>query len=103
MVQNFEFLISYFIDSPIFGTSWSKTSSAHFPYIIYVAGATVPPENGAAPPESELRGHSGGHFSTTGAPQTAERGVLDSPRGGASAMPIGVSVGALKGVVSILA
>ena len=59
--------------------------------------------HGAAPPESELRGHSGGHFSTTGAPQTAERGVLDSPRGGASAMPIGVSVGALKGVVSILA
>ena len=56
-----------------------------------------------APPEVELRGHSGGHFSTTGAPQTAVRGVLDSPRGGASAMPKGVSVGALKGVVSILA
>ena len=46
---------------------------------------------GAVPPEAELRGHSGGHSSTTGAPQTAVRGVLDSPRGGASAMPIGVS------------
>ena len=52
---------------------------------------------GAVPPEAELRGHSGGHFSTTGAPQTAVRGVLDSPRGGASAMPIRVSGGCLKG------
>ena len=83
MVQNFQ------CPFPIHNNIWRRRygSSGH----------------GAAPPESELRGHSGGHFSTTGAPQTAVRGVLDSPRGGASAMPIGVSVGALKGVVSILA
>ena len=57
---------------------------------------------GAVPPEAELRGHSGGHFSTTGAPQTAVRGVLDSPRGGASAMPMGALGEALLGAIPIL-
>ena len=57
---------------------------------------------GAVPPEAALQGRGGGHFSTTAAPRTAVRGILDSPGGGASAVPMGALGEALLGVIPIL-
>ena len=79
-----------------------NTSGAHSPYIKHGARRHGSAGRGAVPPEAALRGRGGGHFSTTAAPRTAVRGILDSPGGGASAVPMGALGEALLGVIPIL-
>ena len=97
------YIKSSFIDWPILELHGPKHFQCPFPIHNTWRRRHGSAGRGAAPPEAGLRRRGGGHFSTTAAPRTAVRGILDSPGGGASAMPMGMSGEALLGVVSILA
>ena len=96
------YIKSSFIDWPILELHGPKHFQCPFPIHNTWRRRHGSAGRGAAPPEAGLRRRGGGHFSTTAAPRTAVRGILDSPGGGASAMPMGVSGEALLGVIPIL-